>query len=205
MRGSSKRLMIALVLAALIAPSAGALDYPLSSTAVREAYFLGTGDPNQRAQYAEKYLKRYPTPKTGDYVGLIDFETPYMLIAQEIARKGDDYHAPDAVQDYLGKPEVCRVRVEVYWALNSSRAGTSHPNRDVTDFRLRVTQDGTEIPVKSRWSDSLVNGGSAPVDYGIALYREFDAENVRSGPVTVEVSGVNGQVLTETFDLDRVR
>jgi hypothetical protein len=205
MRLSATRTTIALVLTASIAPSAGAMDYPLSSSAIREACFLGTGDPNKRAEFAENYVKRYGARKTGDYVSLIAFETPYMVIAQEIARKGDDYHAPDAVQEYLGKPQVCRIRVEIHWTLNSSAAATTHPNRDVTNYKLRVTQDGREIPVKTRWSDSLVEGGSAPVDVGIALYREFDTENVRSGPVTVEVSGVDGHVLTETFDLDTVR
>ena len=182
-----------------------AYEYPLSSTAIREAYFLGSGDASKRVLYAEKYVKRYATPKTGDYVGLVDFETPYMVIAQEIAQKGDDYHAPDAVQDYLGKPQVCRVRVDVYWGLNPAAAFTGRSNRDVTGYRMRVTQEGREIPAKARWTESMLTGASAPVDTGIAIYREFDAEDVRSGPVTVEVSGVDGQILTETFDLDSVR
>lgn len=193
------------LLASMIAQPALAYEYPLSSTAIREAYFLATGDQDKRVMYGEKYIKRYPVPKSGDYVGLIDFETPYMVVAQEIAAKGGNYHAPDAVKDFTGKPEVCRMRVEVYWGLNSVSAVTGRPSPDQTDYNVRVTQDGKDIPLKVKWTEPLVVSASASVEVGIAFYQEFDADNVRSGLATVEVSGATRTILTEAFDLDSVR
>jgi hypothetical protein len=40
------RSCLSILLAAIsLAPPVSALDYPLSSEAIREAYFLGSGDP----------------------------------------------------------------------------------------------------------------------------------------------------------------
>src|ERR1700722_771503 len=107
------------LLTILVAQTVAAYEYPLSSEAIRQAYFLGSGDPDKRTLFFEKYTKRYPVPKSGVYVGLIEFETPYVQVAERIAQNVSGYHAPDAVQEYLGKPATCRVRVEIYWGYNN--------------------------------------------------------------------------------------
>jgi hypothetical protein len=193
------------LLAVLTAQSVAAYDYPLSSESIRQAYFLGSGDADKRTLFFEKYTKRYPVPKSGIYVGLIEFETPYVLIAERIAQNVSSYHAPDAVQEFLGKPANCRVRVEVYWGYNSTAAITGRGNHDQLDYTVRLKQNDKEIPLKSKWSQALLAGYSAPIDVGIELDNEYDADKVESAPATVEVVGPDGTTLAETFDLDRLR
>ncbi len=187
--------------ALLVAQPATAYNYPLSSEAIREAYFLGSGDPNKRQAFYEKYTKRYPTPKTGQYVGLIEFKTPYLLIAERVSQNVSNYFAQDAEQEFLGKPAVCDVRVEVYfWNPNGLIA------RVQTDYAVRLKQNDKEIPLKAKWTESLVSGSSAPVDVGVAFNNEYDADKVDTDlPATVEVLSPDGKNIVETFDLASLR
>src|SRR5271155_5886204 len=104
-----------LLLAMLIAQPAFAYNYPLSPEAIREAYFLGKGDANRRADFFGKYTQQLPAPKKGVHVAVIQFETPYVVIAERVSQNVSNYFAPDAEQEFLGKPGICRVRVQVYF------------------------------------------------------------------------------------------
>jgi hypothetical protein len=193
------------LLAILVAQPVAAYDYPLSSESIRQAYFLGSGDPDKRTLFFEKYTKRYPIPKSGVYLGLIEFETPYVQIAERISQNVSNYHAPDAVEQFLGKPATCRVRVEIYWGYNDASAITGRGGHGQLDYTVRLKQNDKEVPLKSKWTQTLVAGYSVPVDVGIEFDNEYDADNVESGPATVEVVGADGKTLTEEFDLDSLR
>ncbi len=190
-----------LLLAALIAQPALAYNYPLSSEAIREAYFLGSGDPNKRIEFFEKYTKRYPVPKSGQYVASIFFETPYVLIAENVSQRTSNYSAPDAVKDYLGKPAVCRIRVEIYYGISSVQAA-----RYQTNYSVRLKQGDKDIPVKATWTEAMVSADSAPVEGGMYLNAEFDADNIDSdAPETVEIVAPDGRNVLESFDLGSLR
>lgn len=191
--------------ALLIAQPATAYDYPLSSEAIREAYFLGSGDPNKRHEFIEKYAKRYPTPKSGQYAGLIEFETPYVLIVQRVSENVSNYFAQDAEQEFHGKPAVCRIVVDVYWGYAGLQSPSGQNYRYQTDYRIRLKQDGKEIPIKSKWTQSILSGESAPVDVGIEFDTEYDADKIESAPATIEVLGPDGKTFAETFDLASLR
>jgi len=200
------RACFAIVLAAVsLTPPASAMDYPLSSSAIREAYFLGSGDPDKRVTYLEKYTKRYPIPKTGPYVALIQFQTPFVLVAQHSSQM-PNYHAPDAVQDFLGKPADCRVYVEIYWGYTmGAPTPTGATSVYPIDYTVRVKQNGKEIPIKSKWTEGLNSISSSPVQIGIALHYDYKADDIASGTATVEVVSPDGTTLSEDFDLDGLR
>lgn len=197
--------LAAVLLAAVVAPPVSALDYPLSSSAIRDAYFLGSGDPDKRVLYLEKYTKRYPVPKTGAYVALIQFQTPYVLVAQ-YASQMPNYHAPDAVQDFLGKPARCRIYVEVYWGYTLAAPTPLGSNAPYPiDYTVRLKQDGKEVPVRSKWTGALNSISSSPVQIGVDLNYEYPADDIQSKTATVEVVSPDGKVLSEDFDLDGLR
>src|SRR5271154_4140220 len=108
-----------LLLAVLVAQPAFAYTSPLSPEAIREAYFLGKEDANKRADFISKYTRQLPAPKKGVDVGAIQFETPFVMIANRVSRSVSNYFAPDAEQDYLGKPEICRVCVFIYFCYDN--------------------------------------------------------------------------------------
>jgi hypothetical protein len=108
-------LLLTLAFAAL--QPALAYNYPLSPEAIREAYFLGKGGAAKRAEVFGKYTQDPPAPKTGPHVSMIQFETPYLVVAENISQNSTNYYAPDAEEQYLGKPAICRVRVEVDYTI----------------------------------------------------------------------------------------
>ena len=95
-----------------IALPALAYDYPLSPEAVREAYMLGKSDGAKRDKFFAKYTQHLPLPKTGSYVEMIQLETPFAVVAENTAQKLN-YYAPDAAEEFVGKPAVFRVHVEI--------------------------------------------------------------------------------------------
>jgi hypothetical protein len=192
-----------LLLGIVVAQPVAAFDCPLSSEAIREAYFLGSGDPEKRALFLDGYAKHYPIAKSGQYVASIRFETPYYIVAERISQtSASGYHAPDAEQEFLGKPGLCRVRVEIYYRISSTRIADYQ-----TNYTIQLKQHGKEIPIERTWTEDMVSSGDFwPTIPGVYLTSEYSADDIDSeGPATVEVLAPDGNNVTETFDLDRLR
>jgi hypothetical protein len=196
-----------LLLGLIIAQPALAFDDPLSPEAIREAYFLGKGDANRRADFFGKYTKQYPAPKSGRHVGVIQFETPYVVIAERISQNVSNYFAQDAEQEYLGKPAICRVRVQVFYGYGISQPRPGEINSSLrTDYTVRLKQHDKEISSKTSSSEPLISSGSAPADIGLEFDIEYDAEKIDSAaPAMVEVLVPDGQDILQTFDLSTLR
>jgi len=197
----ARRFFSILAVASILAQPAIAYQYPLSSTAIRDAYFLGSGDPVKLGNFLERYAKYYPVPKSGQYVASIRFETPYYLIAERVSQPFSHYYAPDAEQEFLGKPGYCRVRVEIFYGLSTNPANYR------TNYAVQLKQHDKEIPIKRRWTEAIVPVGDiGPIDSGMYLTAEYSADNIDSeAPATIEVLAPDGNNVTETFDLDSLR
>jgi hypothetical protein len=197
------RSYFSVLLAAIsLAPPVSALDYPLSSEAIREAYFLGSGDPEKRVLFFDKYAKHYLIAKSGPYVASIRFETPYYIIAERVSQAFTNYHTPDAEQEYLGKPGLCRVRVEIYYGI--SDIPTAHYQ---TNYDIQLKQHDKEILIKRTWTEGMVSGNDfGPTIPGVYVTAEYNADDIDSeAPATVEVLAPDGNNVNETFDLDSLR
>jgi hypothetical protein len=108
--------LFAAVVATLTAPTAlfaFAYEYPLSSSDIRDAYFIGRRNDEFTAEFFAKYAKHFTQPQTGPYVSQIDIDTPYTQIATHAANTAN-YDAPTAVQDYQDKPMLFYVHVQVF-------------------------------------------------------------------------------------------
>ncbi len=197
------RLVIGVLLVAVaVVPPVSALDYPLSSEAIREAYFLGSGDAQKRALFFDKYAKHYPIAKSVQYVASIRFETPYYIIAEYVSQASafSSYHAPDAEQEFLGKPGLCRVRIEIYYGISNLPTA-----RFQTNYTIQLKQHDKEIPFKRTWTEGMYStDDGGPV--GMFVTAEYNADDVDSQvPATVEILAPDGNNVTETFDLDSLR
>ncbi|HXO88416.1 MAG TPA: hypothetical protein VN885_07170 [Candidatus Acidoferrales bacterium] len=193
-----------LLLGIVVAQPVAAYEYPLSSTAIRDAYFLGSGDPVKLGNFLEQYAKHYPVAKSGQYVASIRFETPYYIIAEYVSQASAlaSYHAPDAEQEFLGKPGLCRVRVEIYYGISSTYTGPYQ-----TNYNIQLKQHDKEIPIKRTWTEGMVSTDNfGPTIPGVYLTAEYSADDVDSeAPATVEVLAPDGNNVTETFALDSLR
>jgi hypothetical protein len=193
-----------LLLAVLIAQPAAAYNYPLSPEAIREAYFLGKGDPNKRADVLSRYTRQLPAPKKGADVGAIEFETPFVRVAKETSRSVSNYFAPDAEQDFLGKPGICRVRVFIYF--NYENQGVVSGTGPQIDFAVKVRQHGQEIPSRSHAYLPILWDGPDTAPAGMELDLDYDADSLDSSAMTdVEVLTPDDQDIHAEFDLATLR
>jgi hypothetical protein len=193
-----------------IALPALAYDYPLSSEAVREAYMLGKSDSAKRAEFFAKYTQQYPLPKTGSYVEMIQLETPFAVVVENTAQKLN-YHAPDAAQEYEGKPAVFRVHVEIdltesYSAQVPATSGGLGLGREDfwRDFKIRLLQN-KEIHARTVHGTPLYTGGDSRILSGAVVDLEYDASKIKSDDATVEVITPDGQDVKAPFNLGTLR
>ncbi len=61
-----------------------AFTRPLSPEAIREAYLPATGDRGRIAEVFRKYARRFPKPETRPYATTIAFETPFVVVTNQI-------------------------------------------------------------------------------------------------------------------------
>jgi len=198
-------------------PALASYSYPLSSEAIREAYFLGKRNDEQTAAFFAKYEHSLRAPKSGPYVGVIGIDTPYSAIVRYVQHTpNDDYHAQEAEQDFLGKPGTFGVYVQIFFTPtfpDPSRLSPHGTNIVLTpafweDFKIRLKQ-GHEIEARSK-EGGPIYADIEPVDqYGLSgaeVDVDYDPAKIdASSPLTIEVVTPDGQDVRTTFDLAELR
>ena len=195
----------ALLAASALATAVLAFSNPLSPEDVREAYFLATGDATKREDFFAKYTHVLPVPQTGPNIQSIEVETPFACVVNDIVLTKINYHEPDAQEDYFGKPGQFRIRVQIYFTPTWPTAAPSQLGRFWDDFHIHLKQ-GNEIASRSEigtpiYSDQTLSGYT-----GATVEADYNVNRIKTGPVTVQVTGPEGVVRAETsFDLDGLR
>ncbi|HWG59819.1 MAG TPA: hypothetical protein VN661_12290 [Candidatus Acidoferrales bacterium] len=192
-------LVLPLALATLFSAPAFACDYPLSSIAIREAYFLGKDNTQKTADFLAQYTRAFPLPKSGPYTATIEFDTPYAAVVER-ARNAVNYYSPDAVQEFLDKPGIFHARVEIYLA--NPYSTRIRPSDFWRDFTITLSQEATVEPTRvegeplyGRWGELL----------GATIDLTFAPEKIASAPATVTVVTPEGKKTAATFDLARLK
>jgi len=80
-------------------------DFPLSESAIRDAYFLGSKGPSQGQAFPGAYTHAVNALK-------VSVETPFAQIAVQ-ASKAVNYSAQDAMKEFLGKPAALRMHLDI--------------------------------------------------------------------------------------------
>jgi hypothetical protein len=207
---------LASVLVIVIALPVVAYEYPLSSTSIRDAYFLGKHNDERTAVFLARYWQSLPMPKTGPHVALIGLETPFTQLV-DYTRGAPNDRLPDASEKSQAKRLVFRAYVDIYltasyWPIPQSRLPLLYqwvPDF-WDDFKVRLLQD-KEIPAQAVRGGPLYSYGGegeyeAPAGViGARIALEYDAKKIDSEPTTVEVITPDGQQVEATFDLTSLR
>ena len=201
--------VVSLIALAIALPTL-AYDYPLSAEAVREAYMTGKADSAKRADFFAKYTQEFPLPKTGPHVATIELETPFAVVVEHTAQ-ALNYYAPDAAQEFEGKPGIFRVHVEIDLTdsyglqVTSVSGGVRMRTSDFwRDFKIQLFQ-GKEIHARTVHSTPLYTGRDSHILSGAEVDLEYDAAKIKSDDATVEVITPDGQDVKATFDLGILR
>jgi hypothetical protein len=198
------RLLGLIVLLAPLAPvvRAQAYQYPLTSEAIREAYFLGVSPQSTQSHFYDSYSYSFHMRDTDLPGSVITIETPFLQVAER-ASKTPNYDAQDAVKEFLGKPAVFRVYADVYY--NPRRADATSDDAKVT---LTVMQNDKKIAPDSTDTWGLTtfhDAGTGAVRVGEHVQFEFKAENIAASPLTIKVSDPDNDNAKATFDLATIR
>lgn len=199
-----RRIPLLLVLGALLLPGAAAFRYPLSSEQVREAYFLGR-DADRRQAFFDKYVHYPKQPDSGPDVHLIEFRTPYELVARKSQEHWANYDVLDAEQEYATHPNEVIVRVLMCGTFTYGFAippqDPAHAKDYLRGFDFRVSQ-ASAIKFKEL---TLVSADCASANGGVEALLHFDADQFGSGSVKIEVVAPGGQTYSTKFDLDQLQ
>jgi hypothetical protein len=205
---------ISLIFVMMIAVPLFAYEYPLSDTSIREAYFLGAARSGKTANCLAEYSHAVPMPKSGPHVASVTVETPYAQVV-EYSSTAINLSAVDAEQQFLNKPALVRVRVQIdltatYAPIVSSDAnGARLRSPDFwRDFRIKLLQGKKEIPAQSVEGSPIyvandVEGGSSLS--GAIVKLEYSAHKIASDSTTIEVLTPDGQDVQTEFDLMKLR
>jgi hypothetical protein len=215
---SAFRVFASFLVAICVTLPASAFDVPLSDEAVREAYFLGQ---RHDAAFLGKYIKFLPPPKSGPYISSVTFLTPFVQLAQFCDRFVGNYTAQQAMLDHRGQEELVKIIVEIrltnsYGAFltdaSNPRPGSSpslipRPHDFWKDFQVQVFSGNlTLTPSSSRGNPHYScgrRGHCGPT--GAALEFEFPANVFTSDSATIHVLPPEGEPVTLSFDLSRLR
>ena|SRR5437868_6655856 len=211
----------ALSAALLLLPSLS-FEMQLSDTAVREAYFLGQRNDQKTSDFLKLYAKSFPLPDKGPYISEIHLLTPFAQVLVNSSQHSTGYSAQQAVADYHrhGDTLLLEIRIEftqTYTYDNGVRNLNDvarELNRQLTPedfwqaFHFALSQRGKSFgPHDAR---STPNYGSGPSDSGPSLrgaivWLEFDAAPCESQTAQAEAITPDGQHITTSFDLAKLR
>ena len=188
-----------LALIAIAALPASAYEEPLTSESIREAYFLGQRRDEATASVLARYDHYYPLPRTGPYISRVQVLTPYAQIvlgAEDGEIRGS---AMEAERHYRTHPSLFLVRVRVY----STPTYPSAPQWKQFWERLSIlVAQGKPLKPKEKNYLRLPRGrGTAYTDVELS----FNATQIESAPMTVEVSSPDGQHIEANFDLEKLK
>ena len=211
----SKKILLLLFVAGFVVHAA-AYDHPLDSSAIRDAYFLGS-DAHQFAGFAGKYVKQLPAAKSDPYVSQIEVRTPFAQVAESSHEHSVGYSAQQAEDDYRKNPGIIQVRVQILVApangnttvaqLPAACQGVNRMNSALDcfrDFRFRFTQ-GKQLQPRNSFGVPIYSVGDSSVFIGGDVWFSFRASEVASAPLHVLVSRPDGQRFSADFDLSALR
>jgi hypothetical protein len=111
---------LAYCLAVSLAAPANAYAFPLTSTAIRDAYFLGKREGGLGERFLADYRQTIPGLHVGEYTSFVQIETPFVQVALRSSR-ALNYRAQDAVREFLDKPTAFRLHIEVCYMPDAPR------------------------------------------------------------------------------------
>jgi hypothetical protein len=201
------------LLLAAIAFSAFAFEHPLSSTLIREAYFLGTEQNDKADEFFAQYVHEIPEIRVGIYPSVVWLDTPFMRVARR-ARGDRNLGAQRAEEEFLKNPPLFRLRLDIFYApapleteVPDSNRGSRHPADSVSGLRIRLIQNKKQISPKSTDSSPLYPEDEWYVgpSIGERVVIECDPEKLDSSVLTIEIETPDVQKGTTEFELAMLR
>jgi hypothetical protein len=209
-----------------LAPSVNAYEGALNASALHEAYVLGQRNDQATANFLAPYNKQTSegTPG-GPHIAEIEILTPFAQVVDRSRQKLSDYTEQKAAQDYQHEGNTVIVRVLLMlpaaYPKREAAAGEATSNSSIQNselrpenfwqnFRFNVKQHGKILPPRSIHNVPVYSAATKETPSaldGATVFLEYDARDVLSDLITVEVTApdAHAQPITAEFDLRKLR
>jgi len=192
------RQLVLLIVALLLGSPVSSYDFPLSSSAIRDAYFRGIRQADMQ-DFLAQYTRVVPEIQLGEsLVTRAKIETPFLQVAVH-AGKTLNYSAQDAVNDFYGKSAVLRLNLEIPYMANAPEPGS---------VKISVIQNRRQIsPTSDDRSPFFpaTDPYTRAIDVGEIVNMEFDPNKFDSSTLTIKIDTPDGQHAKTEFDLVSLR
>ena len=189
--------LLAILASLAMALPAAAYDYPLSSSAIRDAYFLGRRQGGLGTEFLAGYRHAIPSLRVEEFVSFARIETPFVQVAVQSGQKLN-YSAQDAVQDFLGKTLSVRIHLEILYM----------PDAPPDALKVRLIQNRKEIAPASVERSAFY----PPADVytrlpsiGEVFDLEVDALKLDGSALAIYIETPDGRNASVEFDLQSLR
>ena len=190
--------LLAVIFTLAAALPAPAYDYPLTSTAIRDAYFLGTRQGVLTTQFLASYSHFVSELHEGSCTSEIRLETPFLQVVA-YASGVPNYSSQDAVKDFYDKPMKFRM------FLNLCYMREAPPPNSV---KIKVIQNKKEIAPETdtrlAYAEPINEFSTLPPN-GEKVELEFDAGKIDSSTMTIAIDAPNDQHVKVELDLQGLR
>ena len=182
----------------LLASPLCAYDFPLTSSAIRDAYFLGTRQTGIDDFFAA-YTHMVPELSVSkEFVTRVRLETPFTQVVDHVS-KTVNYSAQNATKDFYGKPAVFRMYLEICYMVDAPLPSA---------VKITVIQNDKGIPPQSE-ERSAFFPATDPYTYmpniGEKVKLEFDPRKFDSSTLTIRIDTPDDQHAKTEFDLSSLR
>jgi hypothetical protein len=189
--------LLAVILSLAVTVSALAYDYPLTTSAIRDAYFLGIRQGGLTPQFLASYSHFVSDLHEGSCTSEIRLETPFLQVV-DYAGGVPNYSSQDAVKDFYDKPMKFRIFLNICYM-----RGAPPPN----SVKIKVIQNKKEIAPETDTRLAYaepINELSILPPNGEKVQLEFDAKNIDSSTFMIAIDTPNDQHVQVELDLRTV-
>ena len=190
--------VFAVLLSATLALPAWGFDYPLSSQAIREAYFQGKREAGLGKEFLANSSLSIPELKVEPYISRVGIQTPFLQVAEH-ASKVLSYSAQDALKDFYGKPMVLRMYLEICYEVDAPLPSS---------VKISLTQNNKQLTVLSDERTSFFPPSDVYMrvpNLGEKIVLEFDPAKVDSSTLTIRIETLDGQHTSVEVDFRSLR
>jgi len=190
--------ILAIILSVTVSLPAGAYDYPLTSSAIRDAYFLGVRQGGLSPEFLSRYSRAVPDLREGNCTSEIRLETPFLQIVEYIGGV-PNYSAQDAVKEFYAKPMKFRVFLNICYM-----RGAPPPN----SVKIRILQNRKVIApdsdIRSAYAEPISDISVLPPN-GEKVQLEFDGKKIDSSTLSIRIDTPDDQHSETEFPLQSLR
>jgi hypothetical protein len=207
--------------ACLAAQALKAYQYPLPLDAIHEAYVLGRRNDRATADFFAPYITPCTGPEVSCFVTQIQILTPFAQVVDLTRRNGStSYTEQQALKDYQQRGDTVDVQIKLVLPAayktdesnqNQNSPGVSaslRPENFWRNSRFDLKQRGRVVAPRSIHSNpiySMPAKGKSSVLDGAKVWLVYNAQDVASEEVTIEVRTPESKTITVVFDLKKLR